>query len=122
VLFKTASFPDSDLESSEKESESEDKRIGPSQTHNEQIEDISETFSPEPVATFNWKANHSFLPNVQPFEPYAEKIKDANLSRILEDNCTPFSVLKFFIDDNMVAEIIAQSEKFARDLEKKILL
>jgi len=59
------------------------------------------------------------VPNVQPFESYAEKIKDANLSRTLEDNCTPFSVLKFFIDDNMVAEVIAQSEKFARDLEKK---
>jgi len=67
--------------------------------------------------TFNWEKNKSFFPNVQPF--MGETGLTPYILSKLSDNTSPLDIFEFFWDDEMIEEIIHQSNLYVTQIQSK---
>lgn len=67
---------------------------------------------------FSWSKNSLFIPNAPIFVSPDQKINDPALKTILDNEPTPLSVFKYFVNEATVQNIIAESEKFSEDIQR----
>jgi len=123
----------SDYETSDSESETEDSECSQEMNADESFEindfdddseenqtENGESNSLEGATTklMNWSKNSIYIPNAPNFTPSDQKIKDSALKNIMENDPTPLSVFKYFVNEATVQNILDKSVWFSEDIKR----
>jgi len=63
-----------------------------------------------------WRKNSPFAPDVREFVPSPSQVKDSQLNELLKKNPTPFELLQYFLDKDMMDEIVNESTRYSETI------